>query len=130
MNLKKFRPVVEITLFAVVAFLLHLLFFHFYAKERISGFRYSLPELYGFFFVSAIIIIVTLVIVKGKNIDSVGNTFMLLTCLKMVFAYVLLHPILNAVHSEVAFEKANFFIVFAIFLTLETIVTIRLLQKD
>ena len=67
---------------------------------------------------------------KAKNIDSVGNTFMLLTCVKMVLAYVLLHPILESVNANVASEKTNFFVIFAVFLTIETAVSIRLLNKD
>lgn len=130
MNVKKFGPILEIALFAATALLLHLLFFNFFAKGREVNFRYSLSELYGFFCTASVIIVFILVIVKSRNIESVGNTFMLLTCAKMALAYLLLYPVLNAVHKEVAFEKANFFIVFAIFLTLETVVTIRMINKN
>jgi hypothetical protein len=105
-----------------------MLAFQFLFSGRDANFLYSIPELYGFFFVCAFAILLILIRVKQKSIDSVGNTFMLLTCFKMVLAYVLLHPILEATHSEVGAEKANFFLIFAIYLTIETIVTIRLLN--
>ena len=130
MNFRKYRPVLELTVFSVLAFVLHLLFFYFFAFEKQQGFRYTIPQLYGFFFLIAIIIVVILIIVKSKNIDSVGNTFMLLTCVKMVLAYILLHPILESSHPNIATEKTNFFFIFAIFLTIETIVSIRLLNQN
>jgi hypothetical protein len=66
---------------------------------------------------------------KEKNIDSVGQTFLLLTSIKMVVAYVLLHPILQSTNQLLTAEKVNFFITFALFLTIETVVTIRILNK-
>lgn len=130
MNFKKFRPVFELAAYSVLAFVLHLLFFHFFASGKDTGFLYSIPQLYGVFFVMAFVIILILIRMKAKNIDSVGNTFMLLTCVKMVVAYVLLHPILDATHLYAATEKTNFFFVFAIFLTIETVVSIRLLNQN
>lgn len=130
MTTNKYRPVLELTAFSVVAFAIHFLFFKFFAVGKDAGFLYSIPELYGIFFGMAVVITLILVRMKGKNIDSVGNTFMLLTCIKMVVAYVLLHPILDATHTNVAAEKANFFVVFALFLTIETTVSIRLLNQN
>lgn len=130
MNLKKYRPVLELILFSALAFVLHILYFHFFKAGKIASFLYSLPELYGFFFGCSFVILLILIRMKAKNIDSVGNTFMLLTCVKMVLAYVLLHPILESTHANVASEKTNFFVIFAIFLTIETGVSIRLLNKD
>lgn len=130
MTFKKYRPVLELTAFSIVAFVLHLLFFEFLAVGKDAGFRYSIPKLYSIFFLMAIVIVLILIRMKTKNIDSVGNTFMLLTCIKMVVAYVLLRPILDATHVNVAVEKTNFFIVFALFLTIETTVSIRLLNQN
>lgn len=129
MNWRKFVPLAEMTASAVAALLLHLLFFQLFKNGRDTPFLYSIPQLYACFFCGSFVIVFILILVKQKNIDSVGNTFMLLTCVKMVLAYALLYPILNAKHPEIALEKANFFIVFAIFLTLETIITIRILNK-
>jgi len=129
MKRKQLRPVFELLVFSGLAFALHMLLFQFLFSGRDANFLYSLPELYGFFFACSFAILLILIRMKQKNIDSVGNTFMLLTCLKMVIAYFLLHPILNSAHSEIAAEKANFFIIFALFLTIETAVAIRLLNQ-
>lgn len=129
MTLKQLRPVFELLVFSGVAFVGHMLLFQFFFSGRDANFLYSIPELYGFFLICALAIMLILIRMKRNNIDSVGNTFMALTCLKMVLAYVLLHPILGATHSEVAAEKTNFFFVFALFLTIETTVAIRLLNR-
>jgi cytochrome bd-type quinol oxidase subunit 2 len=130
MNLKNFRPVFELAGLSAVAFACHALWFHFFASERVQHFEYSLAQLYGFFFVCALLIIIVLVMVEQKNLDSVGNTFMLLTCIQIAGAYLLLRPILAAHHSDSSLEKTNFFIVFALFLTIETYVAIRILSKS
>ncbi len=130
MTRKQLRPIFELLFFSALAFVGHMLLFQFYFSGRDANFLYTIPELYGFFFSCSVVIFLILIRTKRNNIDSVGNTFMLLTCIKMVLAYVLLHPILEATHSEVAAEKINFFVVFALFLTIETTVSIRLLQKN
>lgn len=130
MSAKELRPVWELLFFSVLAFVGHMLLFQFVFSGRDANFLYTIPQLYGFFVSCSILILLILIRMKRKNIDSVGNTFMLLTCLKMVLAYVLLHPILSATHTEVAAEKTNFFMIFALFLTIETTVAIRLLNKS
>lgn len=130
MLFQKYRPVLEVAGLSVLAFLCHSFLLSFFGQGKEGSFRYSLPQLYAIFGCCSMIIIFILIKVKQKNIDSVGNTFMLLTCLKLVLAYGLLHPILNSDHPNIATEKANFFIVFAVFLTLETLVAIRLLNKS
>jgi hypothetical protein len=94
-----------------------------------TDFHYSLSTLYLFFFICSVLILLVLIKVKKNNIDSVGLTFLLLTTIKMVLAYVLLHPILQGPNELVASEKINFYSVFALFLIIETIVTIRILNK-
>ena len=67
--------------------------------------------------------------VKEKNIDNVGYTFLLITCIKMAVSYAVLYPILHSGNLNVKVEKIDFFIIFALFLTIETIVTIRILNN-
>lgn len=118
---------VEAAVLSLIAFVCHLIIFPFVASS--TNFMYAIPFLYGFFSACALVIIFILIRIKQKNIDSVGNTFMLLTCIKMVVAYVLLHPILNTSHNNLNAEKANFFLIFATLLVIETIVAIRMLNK-
>ena len=129
MNLKKYQPLLEVLLVSVAAFLLHQLFFWCCRNDQTSELYYSLLELYGFFLGCSLCIVFLLILVKSKSIDNVGYTFLLLTCIKMAIAYVFLTPILNIEAQNSTFEKSNFFIVFALFLAIETMVTIRILNN-
>lgn len=126
----KYRPVLEVVVLALVAFLLQELFFYATDKTAIANsFIYSILFLYLFFLGCSVIILLILIKMKEKNIDSVGQTFLLLTSIKMVLAYVLLHPILRSTDKLLTTEKINFFTIFAVFLAIETVVTIRILNK-
>ncbi|AWA29230.1 hypothetical protein HYN48_03520 [Flavobacterium magnum] len=123
------RPLSETAVLAATAFAGHALLLHFIWPGRTADWHYPIVALYGFFSLCSLFIAYILGRTKVKNIDSVGSTFMLLTCIKAVLAYVLLHPVLTSGKMDVEFEKMNFFAVFAIFLTIETVVSVRLLQK-
>lgn len=130
MHIKKYRSILEILVASVVAFVFHKLYFVlFNLQDFEDNFQYPLLVLYSFFLIFSIVIVLILLRVKVKNIDSVGNTFLLLTFIKMGIAYVLLLPILNSSFRFIKVEKLNFFIIFAIFLTIETIVTTRILNN-
>ena len=128
MSLKPYRPLAEVALLSGIAFLTHLVLIPFFVKD-VSSFEHSLVFLYSFFTACSLLIVFALVRMSLKKKDSVGHTFMLLTCIKMVLAYVLLHPILNSVRADVKAEKINFFLIFALFLTIETTVAIRMLNQ-
>lgn len=127
----KYAPILEVFGLSVVAFIIHKTFFYFAVKSFVEEkFLYSLLTLYLFFFTCSLFILFILIRVKEKNIDSVGQTFLLLTSIKIVVAYVLLHPILQSTNQLMTPEKTNFFVTFAVFLTIETVVTIRILNKN
>lgn len=129
MSFKSYRPILEIVLSAILFFLAHKLFFFFNSNHpNLQGFHYPIEVIYGFFFSCSLILMLILVKVKEKNIDNVGYTFLLVTCVKMGLSYLLLLPILNSENVNLRYEKINFFIIFAVFLALETIVTIRMLN--
>ena len=93
--------------------------------------KYSLEKLYLCFSAFSLLLVLILIRVRQKNLDIVGNTFLLLTTVKLVIAYIVARPILAVTNKENNLEKWNFFILFMLFLCIETIVTIRLLnQKD
>lgn len=130
MNLN-FRPLLEAIVMAGIAFGIHFMLLHLvWPSTRMNDWQHGIGLIYGFFFVCSLAIVAVLIRVKRKNIDSVGNTFMLLTCLKAVLAYVLVYPILQSNQPDVGFEKINFFVVFAVFLAIETTVSIRLVQDN
>jgi hypothetical protein len=100
-------------------------------KLKSLSFKYSLEKLYLWYGTFSVLLILILILVKQKNLNIVGNTFLLLTTVKLVITYVVARPILAITNKENNVEKWNFFILFILFLCIETIVTIRLLnQKD
>lgn len=130
MTQSKNKPIFEVFSLSIIAFLVHKTILFLLGNQiNETAFHYSLFTLYLFFLICSILIVFILIKVKKSNIDSVGLTFLLLTTVKMVFAYILLHPILQGPKGLVTSEKINFYSVFALFLIIETIVTIRILNK-
>jgi hypothetical protein len=130
MKLQQFQPLLEVLIAAILCFGIHNLFF-FYNQNNpnYQHFQFALTTIYSFFLACSLIIILLLLFVKQRSIDNVGFTFLFVTCLKIGVSFALLMPILNSKISNIGYEKINFFIVFAIFLTIETAVTIRILNN-
>ena len=130
MNFKKYRPILEILLLSMVVYLLHkVVFFLNDNNPKFQNFHFPIEVVDGFFFVCSVIILFILIKVKEKNIDNVGYTFLLVTFIKMGISYAVLSPILHSSNPNVKIEKLNFFVIFALFLTIETIVTARILNN-
>ena len=130
MNIKKYQPILEVFLLSVVVYLVHKLFFFLNANNpKFQNFHFSIEMVDGFFFICSLVILFILVKVKTKSIDYVGYTFILVTFVKMALSYAVLSPILHSGNPNMKIERINFFIIFALFLTIETIVTIRLLNS-
>jgi hypothetical protein len=126
----KIKPLFTIILIAVLGLIIHkLMFFLLVAKTIEDNFIYSITLLYGLFSIFSLLIVGVLIKVKERNIDNVGYTFLLLTSIKLVVAYLLIHPILKASLNQTPLEKINFFIIFIYFLATETILTIRILNN-
>jgi hypothetical protein len=131
MKLKKFQPLLEVFVASFLLFGFHKAFFYFNENNRnYQNFYFSLETIYSFFLVCSLIIVFILIFVKEKSIDNVGNAFLLITVLKIGISFVLLNPILNSGNPNIGFEKMNFFVIFALFLIIETIVTIRILNNN
>jgi hypothetical protein len=130
MNLKKYLPILEVVFLSILVYLAHkLVFFLNENNPKLQGFNSSIESIYGFFFTCSIIIVFILIMVKQKSIDNVGYTFLLVTCVKIAASFVVLSPILQSRNPIVSIEKFNFFLIFALFLTIETIVTARILNN-
>jgi len=129
MALKKYLPLLEILFISVGVFTFHILFF--FLNENIKSQKFYIPIeiIYIFFLIFSLIILFILIKVKAKNIDNVGSVFILVTFIKMAFSYGILYLINHSGSQNMKTEKINFFIIFALFLTIETIVTIRLLNN-
>jgi tryptophan-rich sensory protein len=130
MNLKKYQPIIEVLFLSVLVYLIHkLVFFLNVNNPKFQNFHFPIEVVYAFFFICSVLILLILIKVKTKNIDNVGHTFLLVTFVKMAISYAILSPIVQSENSNVRIEKINFFIIFALFLTIETIVTVRILNN-
>lgn len=105
------------------------LFFILEVNNQSLSFAYSIEKLYLYFSSFSLLLILILILVRRKNLDIVGNTFLLLTTIKLVIAYIIARPILAIDNKTNMMEKWNFFILFIVFLSIETIITIRLLNQ-
>ena len=130
MNFKKYRPILEIIMISALVYGLHKLFF-FLNKDnpKLQNFHFQIELIYGFFLICSLIIILIILKVMEKNMDYVGYIFLLLTSVKIAISYAVLYPILNSGNLNVNVEKINFFVIFALYLTIETVVTIRILNN-
>ena len=122
------RTLVPLFLVSFVVFVLHFFWVEHYVPES-SLWVYSVVSLYIIFFIFSLVIMTLLLFVRAKNLDYVGYAFLITTSAKMGGAYFLFRPILAVTTREVSVEKASFFVVFICFLTIETLLTIRILNN-
>lgn len=130
MNIKQYQPILAIAVISAIALLVHKsLFYLFFPNNLEAEFVYTLPKLYGFFFLLSTIILLILIKVSQASMTNVGLTFILLTTFKMGIAYIFLKPVLETNQIHTGLEKSNFLVVFLLFLTIETVITIRLINN-
>lgn len=125
-----YKPFFYLFCFSFAAFLFNFfLIKNCISPQAVLQFKYSLPILYVIFFTFSFVILTLILIVRKANLDYVGYTYLILTSIKMGIAFFLLRPILATATNETSFEELNFFIVFIYFLTIETLITIRILNN-
>lgn len=107
----------------VVDFSIYRLFF---SQQTL---HYPIPFLFIIFMIMSLCIVTVLNVIRSKNIDYVGYTYLMITFIKMIIAYVFLKPILNNSTENQSFDKLNFFLIFIYFLIIETLLTIRILNN-
>ena len=130
MDWKKYKTAYFVVGIAVLLYLIHKLSVQWLGyKDTFSNFHHSLEVLYLFFGATSAMIMVVLSKVKEKNFDNVGMTFMLITSVKIVLSFLMVRPILNEVGALATTEKSNFFMLFILFLTIETVITTRILNN-
>jgi hypothetical protein len=95
-----------------------------------NSFYYSLETLYGFFLFLSLIVVLILLKINDRNFDQIGMTFLAVTSIKMILSYVALRPVLNLVPTASTIEKNSFFMIFVVFLSIETLITIRILNEN
>ncbi|WP_423908906.1 hypothetical protein [Flavobacterium sp.] len=128
MILNKYKPILFLSVLSLFAFIVHQSLFWLF-KINDDGFFYSLMTLYLVFYGLSVFVFIILLEVKSRSFDNVGMSFLLVTNLKLVFCYILLKPILKMEPFENTIEKINYFMMFILFLAIETILTIRILNE-
>lgn len=128
MNLKKTLPFLTLLGIVFLLYVIHKLVFYGFNINQ-ETFHYSLETLYLFFFVLSAIIFRVLLTIRKRSFDNVGMSFLVATSIKMVFCYLILRPLLQVPKTNDPTERINFFILFIVFLTIETLFTIRLVNE-
>ncbi|MCB9425846.1 MAG: hypothetical protein H6584_02280 [Flavobacteriales bacterium] len=114
------------TLSGVIHYLLSVLFID---SETIISFTYPIYVLYAVFITASLIIVGTIIALHKKYKEQIGYVFLLLTSIKMGLSYVMTLPIIEKSEVSVKTEKINLFVVFILFLVIEVIHTIKVLQR-
>jgi len=130
MKAVEFKLLLKMFFFSALFYGIHkFVFAQFLPINVEQKFVYSLELLYCFFFFSSVLISVILFAVNKKNINNVGFTFLFLTVAKMGIAFFFLQPILHSTETQIAIEKKNFLAIFLIFLAIETVVAVKILNN-
>jgi hypothetical protein len=127
---KQYHPLL-LTFLAALAFYVinKLLFLLPDAATHYDTYTYSVETLFLFFTACSLIVVLILIKVHQKLPDSAGYAFISATTVKMGICYFMMRPILKSAPANGNFEKINFFVLFLLFLAIETAVTVRLLNK-
>ena len=129
--MKKYKPFFEVLIISIFFYCGHkILFYSDINNSKFQNFYFSLEFIYTYFTICSLVITGILIFVKQKSKDNVGNVFMLITCVKAGLSFLLLNQILNSGSRSIGNEKINFFVTFALFLALETVITIRILNNN
>lgn len=97
-------------------------------SQNFELFSHSLETIYTVLCIFSVIILVILLIVNSRNKDVVGLTYLLITSIKAGIIFFIFSDIISSSNKNTV-ERINFFIVFILFLAIETLITIRLLNK-
>ena len=112
----------------VLSYFVHQYFFE-SMGITVGAFSHSLLSLYLFFGIFSIILLLTVFQVRSRNFDLVGMSFLIVTSVKMMTCFLFVRPILKSISDTASIEKTNFFVMFIVFLAIETVVTIRILNE-
>ena len=129
MNWNKFKNSIFALILVFCCYGLHYFVFkYFNIHLNQQALNLGLFDLYVLFSSFSVLIIIILLFIKQKNIDLVGNVFMLITCIKAIICYVIIRP-LTISKIDYGLEKFNFLGLFLLFLIFETIATIKILNN-
>lgn len=92
-----------------------------------ENFYFSITYLYVLFFIFSKTILLVVKKVSEKSFDNTGMVFMIASFIKTGIVYFIIKPILDSQNNQI--EKLNVFFIFICFLLIETVITVRILNK-
>ena len=129
MNWNKLRNSIFALILVMCCYHLHYFVFeHFNIQLNLKALALGLFDSYILFSSFSVVILIILLFIKQKNLDLVGNVFMLITCIKAIICYLIIRP-LTISKFDYSLEKFNFLGLFLLFLIFETIATIKILNN-
>lgn len=118
----------ELFLYAFIFYVIHRLIFLLPSLNAAQeNFYLSITVLYVLFFIFSKTILFIVKKVSEKSFDNTGMVFMLATFVKTGVVYFIIKPILDSQNNQI--EKLNVFATFICFLLIETVITMRILNK-
>lgn len=130
MNLKTFRPILQFVVAMGLCYFAHKVYLVTF-QENLEPFKslFSIEVLYVLFSTYSILFYIVLLIIKNKSFDNVGMVFLILTTLKigcsLLFIKLLDSPTANLPSSA----KKNFFMIFFLYLAIDTAFGVRILRN-
>jgi hypothetical protein len=129
MDSKIIKSISLLIAISIILFGIHKIIFTFFELENSEiKFKYPLVSLYSLFTTATLLIYIISILISKKNFDVVGMSFMLMTSVKTIIFYVLIRSVVKGTFQINHIEKINFMITFFLFLAIETIFVIRLLN--
>ena len=118
----------ELFFFSFSLFIIHRLVFLLPSLNAAQeNFYFSITYLYVLFFVFSKTILFIVKKVSETSFDNTGMVFMIASFVKTGIVYFIIKPILDSKDNQI--EKSNVFFIFICFLLIETIITVRILNK-
>lgn len=97
-------------------------------QKTLQAYHFTLESTYLFFAGFLVIITTTTHIINQKNKDIVGLVYLLITGIKLILTYILFKSAIDSSNKNTE-ERLMIFGLFILFLLIETVSTIRLLNK-
>lgn len=118
----------ELFVFAFPLYILHRLVFLLPSLNVAQeNFYFSITYFYVLFFIFSKTILFIVKKVSETSFDNTGMVFMIASFVKTGIVYFIIKPILDSKDNQI--EKLNVFFIFICFLLIETIITVRILNK-
>lgn len=122
----KYKAILWMSICAFVMYGIHYFIFTITDSAKM---QFNLAGTYVFFWICAAVVLFAVHIAHKKSPDNTGYAFIGATLLQMGLSYIMLRPILEMGGEKGEFGKMNFFAIFILFLAIETLLTIRLLNN-